>query len=57
MIVIEIFYKPNDDHQYLRFQYDDLEDLFLLDSLLVDKYRIVERDKNSVSAVFEMKGE
>ena len=48
MITIEQFFKPKDHHQYLRFTYDDPDDLFLLDSLLADRFEIIEQNMNNI---------
>lgn len=48
MITIERFSKPKNYHHYLRFTYDDTEDLLLLDSLLTDRFEIIEQNKSNM---------
>ena len=56
MITIELFYKLENFIQFLRLTFDSKEELFLVDYLLADRYRIIEQSKNSIILVSEEKG-
>jgi hypothetical protein len=49
MIQIEPFYKAGHRHCFLRIECDSKEDIFIVDALLKERYRIVDNSINSVT--------